>query len=142
MAARLEHPACERDRVGDATHGRDGTAVEPVAFHDRGVHLDGALAGQDGASTGIEPRMVLERTHGGLDGVERTAARGEHAPSRSHCCAHAPPQLLASVVRVRTRTAVHDDRRHTGTGGPGRAWRHRIHRVTIAAVCKTGASTL
>jgi len=34
----------EGDRIRDARDGRDGSALKPVALHDRGVDLDDAVA--------------------------------------------------------------------------------------------------
>ena len=54
---------------------RAGIAAPPV--HDRGVHLDPALIGEDRAAAGVEMGIVLEHPHRRLDRVERGAARVE-----------------------------------------------------------------
>src|SRR5216117_2047451 len=62
-------------------HGRHGAAVEPVAFHDRGVHLDRAGGGEHGAAPGIEAGVILERAHRALDSIERGPTLTEHLPA-------------------------------------------------------------
>src|SRR4030095_13445210 len=61
VAARLEDAPGGGDRVRDADQGRDGPALEAVAFHDRGVHLDRAVSVQDRAAARAAAWVVLER---------------------------------------------------------------------------------
>ena len=97
------------------TSGRDGPALEAVAFHDRGVHLDRAVSVQDRAAARVEARVVLERAHGALDRVERGAALrraraippargGTHTLARSSGAwegsAPAPPWTMIAGTRV------------------------------------------
>jgi len=137
VLAVVQHAAGERDRVDDAADAGDGAAVEAIAFHERGVHLDGAGRRQHGAVAGVEAGVIFEHTHGGLDGVERAAVLGQHAPAGQHRRPHAGPQLVTALGGVGAGTTVHDERGH-----PGNAiarWRHGHHRVTIRPDCKTEA---
>ena len=78
MRRPLHHRARGEDRVFRAEDAGDraGAAVAPV--HDRGVHLLRAGGGEDGASAGVEQRVVLERDDGGGHRIERAAAVGEN----------------------------------------------------------------
>src|SRR5437764_1277539 len=49
----------------------------PAPVHDRSVHLDPALRGEDRAAAGVEMGIVLEHQDRRLDGVERRAAARE-----------------------------------------------------------------
>src|SRR6185436_15959325 len=93
VAARLEDAPGDGDGVRDADQGRDGPALEPVALHDRRIHLDRAVSVQDRAAARVEARVVLERAHGALDRVERGATLRQHAPSRQHGGPHTLAEL-------------------------------------------------
>src|SRR6059036_3251933 len=134
---RLEEAARERDRIRDARDGRDGAALEVIAFHDRCVHFDRAVAGENRAATRVEARVVLERAHRAFHGVQRRAARREDAPAGHRGGAHALPKLVTAVGRIRAGAAVNDDRGHARRRGPVSGWRHGLHRVTIPPDCKT-----
>jgi len=87
--------SCQQHRAGgfhDGAGGEDGVArtanareragrmVE--AGHDGGVHLQPRIRGEDRATGGVEERVVLQRHHGGGDGIERRTAFGEDFPAR------------------------------------------------------------
>src|SRR6266508_3307370 len=134
---RPEDAAHECDRIRDARDGRDGTALEMIAFHDRCVHFDRAVAGENRAATRVEARVVLERAHRAFHGVQRRAAGREDVPAGHGGGAHAPPELVTSFGRIRAGAAVNDDRGHARRRGPVSGWRHGHHRVTIPPDCKT-----
>ena len=117
VAAGVEDMARERDGIGDARDRRDGAALQPVPLHDRRVHLDHPVTVEDRAASGVELRVVLERAHGGLDGVERGATRREDPPAGEGRRAHAPAKLLAPLARVGAGAAVNDERGHPRRGG-------------------------
>jgi hypothetical protein len=108
VLAVLQHAARQGDRIGDPVDAGHGAAREAVAFHDRGVHLDRARIGQDGAAPGVEAGMVFQRPDGGLDRVERSPVGGQHAPARPHRRPYPFAQLLEPLARIGARPAVDD----------------------------------
>ena len=112
MTAAFEDPARQRDRVCDARDGGDRAALEPVALHDRGVHLDRAIDGENRAAARVEAGMVFQGPDGALDRVEGGAAAGQHLPARLRRGPHTVPKLVRRIRQVGAGPAVDDDRRN------------------------------
>jgi len=110
VTARLEDSARQRDRVRDTRDRGDRAALEPVAFHDRRVHLDGAVVGEDRAAARVEAGMILEHADGALDRVEGGAALGENLPAGQRRGSHTLPKLVRRVRQIGAGAAVDDDR--------------------------------
>ena len=70
----LHHPAGQADRIAGRGDAADRAGIAIGAVHDRGVHLDPALIGEDRAAPGVEMGVVLEHAHRRLDRVDRAAA--------------------------------------------------------------------
>ncbi len=108
VAAVLQDASGERDRVAHPDHAGDRAVAQLIALHEGRVGLHGALARQDGASPGVEARVVLEAPHRGLHRVDRGAALGEGTPARDGGVAHARAQLVATG-EVGAGAAVNDE---------------------------------
>ena len=61
--------AGEGDGMAGVLDVGDGSGLHGGSVHDGGVHLIGAVGGEDGAASGVEERIVFEDFDGGLDGV-------------------------------------------------------------------------
>src|SRR4030095_1830974 len=57
----LHHRPREADRIAGRGHAGDGAGISVAAVHDRRIHLDRALIGEDRTAPGIEMGIVLER---------------------------------------------------------------------------------
>ena len=66
--------ARELDRIANVFHVRDRAGLERLALHDRGIELVRAFVREDGAFTGVEERVVLERADGRFHRVEAAPA--------------------------------------------------------------------
>ena len=74
VRALLHHPAGEADRVARRCDTGDRAGVAVAAVHDRGVHLDAPVIGEDRTAPRVEMRIVLEHPDRRLDRVQRGAA--------------------------------------------------------------------
>src|SRR5262249_43539810 len=110
VAASVQDPPRERDRVADVRHAGDGAIPEPVPFQDGGAHPDRARRREDGATARIEPRMILEHAHRGFDGGEGGAALEERLPARGDRALDALAKLAWSIGGIRAGAAVDDER--------------------------------
>jgi len=80
-------------------HGTHGSTATRVSIHHRGVELVCPGRGIDGSATGVEERVVLQRAHGRLHGVERRAIGLEHhARSSQRVGQTSPARRLALRV--------------------------------------------
>ncbi len=76
----LEQVAGEAHRVRQQRNLGD-SAGPPVARHDAGVEPRDTVGLEVGAGAGVQQRLVLERPHRGLDGVESASPPRRAAPS-------------------------------------------------------------
>ena len=76
----FHHGAGERDRVPGVLGCGHRTGL-PGPGHHRCVQLRLRRRGEGGPAAGVEQWIVLEYGHGGTDGVQGPAARGQHLPS-------------------------------------------------------------
>ena len=123
---RMLHDGPRRQyRVFWATDAGDRAGAAFAPFHDRGIHLDRAAAGEAGAASGIEQRVVFEHQNGGAHRVERAAAGREDVMPRGQRCLQ--PGAVARAACLVHQTAAQGagaamyGERKAGAGIAGRA---------------------
>src|SRR5207302_10332339 len=117
VATFLHDALRERDGMTDARDAGDRPVRETVAFHDGGVHLDGAVGGEHRAPAGIEARVVLERAHGRFHREHGAPAVAQDGPTRGHGLTDAVAQLVGAGGGIGARSTVDDERGHAACHG-------------------------
>src|SRR6185437_4237603 len=74
----VHNGAGERDGVARVLDIGDGPGLHGGSVHDGGVHLVGAVGGEDGSAPGVEEGIVLHNFNGCFDGIDGGAAFVEH----------------------------------------------------------------
>jgi hypothetical protein len=92
----------------DASHA---AGAERGSIHDECVELDFAVAIEKAAASRVESLVVFHDDDGFLDGVERGAAKFEHAPSRSQSVADAANVGVDHVIRHGPRAPMNHQNR-------------------------------
>ena len=77
----LEDEAGGLDGVAQALDAGDAAGAEVGTVHEKGVELDAAVAGEEGAAAGVEGVVVFHEGDGGFDGIDGGAAAGERRPA-------------------------------------------------------------
>ena len=76
----FEDEAGGLDGVAEALDAGYAAGAEVGAVHEEGVELDATIAGEEGASAGIEGVVVFHDRDGGFYGIDGGATAGERGP--------------------------------------------------------------
>ena len=99
MARLLHHRARREHRVADAPHRGHRAGAQLRAFHDRGVHLDLAVAVERGAAPGVEQRVVLQHHDRRGDRIEAERCL-QTLPAASSACSSAARGLAPACRAI------------------------------------------
>jgi hypothetical protein len=115
---RLHYRAGKRDCVARRRDRGHRAGAPVVAAHERGVHLDRSVGGENRAAARVELRCVLERLDGLLRGVQGGPAVAQDRVGALDRGAQRVVVVLLAGDRIAARVAaaaVYDDRAHSAS---------------------------
>ncbi len=105
----FEDEAGGLDGVAEPLDAGYAAGAEVGSVHEKGVELDAAVAGEEGASSSVEGVVVFHDGDGGLDGVDGGAAAGECGPAGCECGGDATLVGVDGVVGHGPGSAVDEE---------------------------------